>query len=623
MRALGGFCLLTLVGCAFAAVSHGDYASEVMADAPVAYYRFEESAGATSIADSSGNGHGSPEVSNVLFEATGLAGKAGRFSNGYARLDLQLSPTNGDFSIEALVRFDSTDINRHVASQQNGSGTGRVLLHRTGGGYPGSYLGGTQFLASAEVDEGAWAHLVMTVDVNGGADTVRFYIDGQPAGGSNVTVEAADGDWILGAHKSLSGGLVGLLDEVAIYTNRLSDSRVAAHYEELAPTPVHYVSTNGTSVWPYTNRVSAATNIQDAIDAAAAGNTVLVSNGTYTSASQIIVHKEITVRSVNGAGVTIVDGENAHRCFDLGNTACTISGFTVTRGKAWGNGNGGGIRCAGASPVITHCTFAGNWATGWGGGSYRGTLENCTFTGNRAQEGGGSSGGTLNHCTLTGNRATNGGGSRGGTLKNCISYYNTASFSGSNYFGGSFSYSCSPGLSGDGNITNAPLFVDAASSNFHLLASSPCIDAATSLASIVDDLDGVPRPLDGDADGVAVADMGACEFVSAVADTDGDGRVDMHEVAIGFNPTYNENYAVDHVTNNPAAYNLYTSNSILDLSMGAMMLQTSNGWLRLSLQLERADDLTGGVWSNAGDAVEWIEPAGEGKAFYRVRGGGE
>ena len=24
--------------------------------------------------------------------------------------------------------------------------------------------------------------------------------------------------------------------------------------------------------------------------------------------------------------------------------------------------------------------------------------------------------------------------------------------------------------------------------------------------------------------------------------------------------------------------------------------------------------------SNAGDAVEWVDPAGEGKAFYRVRG---
>jgi len=58
----------------------------------------------------------------------------------------------------------------------------------------------------------------------------------------------------------------------------------------------------------------------------------------------------------------------------------------------------------------------------------------------------------------------------------------------------------------------------------------------------------------------------------------------------------------------------------MDLSMGAMMVRTSNGWLRLRLRLERTDDLSGAVWSNAGDAVEWLEPAGEKKVSYRVRG---
>jgi len=108
------------------------------------------------------------------------------------------------------------------------------------------------------------------------------------------------------------------------------------------------------------------------------------------------------------------------------------------------------------------------------------------------------------------------------------------------------------------------------------------------------------------------------------ADTDGDGLDDADELTWGGNPVVDSsamiNVGESNVTSNPAAYNLYTSNSILDLSMGAMMVRTSNGWLRLRLQLERTDDLTSGVWSNAGDAVEWLEPAGDGKAFYRVRG---
>ena len=52
-----------------------------------------------------------------------------------------------------------------------------------------------------------------------------------------------------------------------------------------------------------------------------------------------------------------------------------------------------------------------------------------------------------------------------------------------------------------------------------------------------------------------------------------------------------------------------------------MILAVSNGNMNLNLQLERTADLNGGVWSNAGSAVEWTEPALDGKAFYRVRGG--
>ena len=79
-------------------------------------------------------------------------------------------------------------------------------------------------------------------------------------------------------------------------------------------------------------------------------------------------------------------------------------------------------------------------------------------------------------------------------------------------------------------------------------------------------------------------------------------------------------YGESNVTSNPAAYGLYTSNSIIDLSMGYMMIRTSNDTLRLNLQLLRTEDLTSGIWSNAGEAVEWIQPAADGKSFYRVRG---
>src|SRR6266699_1832557 len=62
---------------------------------------------------------------------------------------------------------------------------------------------------------------------------------------------------------------------------------------------VHYVDANSTNATaPYTNWTTAATTIQDAVDAAAAGDEVVVTNGTYRGG--VGVGKQLTVRSVNG-----------------------------------------------------------------------------------------------------------------------------------------------------------------------------------------------------------------------------------------------------------------------------------------------------------------------------------
>jgi PKD repeat protein len=78
--------------------------------------------------------------------------------------------------------------------------------------------------------------------------------------------------------------------------------------------------------------------------------------------------------------------------------------------------------------------------------------------------------------------------------------------------------SCSGGgtfTPGTGNIDVDPQFVDAAAGDFHLLWSSPAIDAGGSTCGAPcqgSDLDGLTRPIDGDGDGVATRDMGAYEY---------------------------------------------------------------------------------------------------------------
>lgn len=89
-----------------------------------------------------------------------------------------------------------------------------------------------------------------------------------------------------------------------------------------------------------------------------------------------------------------------------------------------------------------------------------------------------------------------------------------------------------------GNITGAaPGFFDEPADNYRLTNDSPCVDTHTNAPNVKPDYDGVPRPLDGNYDGIAEVDIGAFEYVHPAADTDRDGFFDWMEIRAGTDPT--------------------------------------------------------------------------------------
>jgi hypothetical protein len=205
---------------------------------------------------------------------------------------------------------------------------------------------------------------------------------------------------------------------------------------------------------PFASWISAATNIQDAIDAASEGDEIIVTNGIYQTgarpahgitSNRVAVTKAVTVESVNGPLVTIIqgyqmpgttNGVGSIRCAYLTNGA-TLSGFTLVGGATQSNPNGdaqgGGVRCEATNAVVTNCILVGNAAfLPGGGGAYGGTLQNCVISNNNAgmNPGGGAMGSILNNCILIGNIANVGAGASSSTLNGCTLASNVALGSG-------------------------------------------------------------------------------------------------------------------------------------------------------------------------------------------------
>jgi len=206
--------------------------------------------------------------------------------------------------------------------------------------------------------------------------------------------------------------------------------------------------------------------IQNAINAALDGNTVLVNSGIYVENIDFL-GKSIIVQSINGPGNTIIDGNKTGSVvtFKSGESKNSVlSGFTIRNGLA---NYGGGIYCGSlsSSPVIANCIIGSNTANNGGGGIYCNknsspTITDCIIGSNIANynSGGGIycvvSSPAITNCYITNNMSRYGGGiecsQSSPIINNCVINSNKAD----DYGGGIYCSDSSPAITNCNIISN-------------------------------------------------------------------------------------------------------------------------------------------------------------------------
>lgn len=213
------------------------YALEVLADNPTAWWRLDEASGSTaydSIGDADLTSTGTPTVGASTLIARD-AGKAVTFptnADGFTRSGA-CPVAGGPLTLEFVIRT-STSAGAAAGHATGISGTGFDFL--VGDRFEVATATSNGFVGyTGTLHDGATHHVACVWASDG---SLKIYIDGadRTSGAATVTIgtfPTTPGFTFIGK-SALASGMVGTIDEVAMYSTGLSAARITAHYNALS-----------------------------------------------------------------------------------------------------------------------------------------------------------------------------------------------------------------------------------------------------------------------------------------------------------------------------------------------------------------------------------------------------
>lgn len=228
---------------------------------------------------------------------------------------------------------------------------------------------------------------------------------------------------------------------------RVTDVATSACFELGADIPVKvspktiYVSAKSTAAAsPYATWDTAAHTVAEALDAAAEGSEIVVTNDTYELTSEIVVDKNVTLRGLTGNPENVIfrrkDGANVHsRIIRVSAPEAVVCGVTAENGMTMVNGvnyarHGSGVYVGIRGGIVSNCVIR----------ACQGGQNLCCGDGLYVEDG--ADGALVTHCVVSncvrrsqynGDEGGVGAYVRGGVVRNCLFCHNTVTCSSTTY----------------------------------------------------------------------------------------------------------------------------------------------------------------------------------------------